>query len=84
MIFVLYSLICWRVSYFLVAEDGPDNLMESIRKRLRSEWSPLDCFYCTSVWVSFVLAYFTDDLLLYWLPLSAVAILIEAVHRKLQ
>lgn len=83
-LFLLYSLITWRISYMLTDEKGPGEVFTRIRKTLKNnQFSPLGCLYCTSVWVAFFVGLVTGDVFLYWLPLSAVAILIDSVHDHL-
>lgn len=84
MLFLLLSLTCWRLSYMFVEEDGPADIFLRIRRKLDYNWSPLSCVYCTSVWVAFPLAFFTDRPLLYWLPISALAIFVHLIHEKIE
>lgn len=68
----------------LTEEEGPGQALVKLRKsQEKNLFSPLKCFYCTSVWVAFFVALAAGDFLLYWLPLSALAIFIEAVHDRL-
>lgn len=50
---VIGTLVTWRVSHLLVAEDGPGQLLTRLRAAVDA--TPLagllDCFGCTSVWV---------------------------------
>lgn len=67
----------------LVEEMGPFDIFEFLRLWFyKCEFRVLDCFYCTSVWVSFFLCLGAG----YWwlfLPVSAVAIFLQIVHEKL-
>lgn len=76
---MILCLAVWRLSKILVDEKGPYSIVERFRNRIINyPWSPIWCFKCTSVWVSF---FFTmllhlplDRFILYWLAASAVAI----------
>lgn len=82
-IVLLCTLATWRISHFLVAEDGPGNIV--VRLRAKAGDGPvgaiMDCFYCMSVWVAAPLAVIAaTDLtgwLLCWLALSGGASLLE-------
>lgn len=82
---ILFSLVCWRLSYMLVEEDGPRNIFQRMRFWFQDRRFPvLDCLYCTSVWVAMPLALFTPRPLLYWLPISALAIFTHLLHEKIE
>lgn len=85
---VTLGLAVWRVSYFLVKEDGPGHVARSIREATGIEhddagevvsyndWTPLTCVFCASIWVAAVLAMlprWTHT----WLAASAIAVLVE-------
>lgn len=67
----------------LQAEDGPFDLIFRIRKALGSGLlgSLMDCFYCLSLWVALPLGLYLGitwlEKILYWLALSATAIIIQ-------
>jgi hypothetical protein len=81
---VLGTLVTWRVTHLLHAEDGPWRLIARFRSAI-SRHAMLrqlfDCFYCLSMWVAAPLAYmfgatWTERTLL--IPaLSGAAILLE-------
>jgi hypothetical protein len=80
---ILGILGVWRVTHLLNAEDGPWDIIVSLRKSVGSSfWGKLlDCFYCLSLWVAapFAVALcptWRQDILL-WLALSGGAILLE-------
>lgn len=81
----MLALICWRITLLLTDEDGPWDIFYKLRLEMSDKrWSPLNCFYCTSVWVALPLGLLTDNALFYWLPISAVSILINLIHEKLE
>lgn len=61
--FVLSALAVWRLTHLLAAEDGPWNIIVSIRRNLgNSIWGTLmDCFNCLSVWISIPFAFYVLD-----------------------
>jgi len=86
---LLGTLVVWRITHLLNAEDGPWDIVVSLRKATGEGFlgKMLDCFYCLSMWVSLPLAIFLgQDLgerILLWPALSAAAILLErATDRK--
>jgi hypothetical protein len=82
---VLGILCAWRLTYLLVAEDGPWHSLARLRAILAGGfWGGLlDCFYCLSLWVSLPLALLIGadwpERLALWPALSAGAILLERV-----
>jgi hypothetical protein len=77
------SVAIWRVTHLLAKEDGPWDLIVSLRKLAGSSTfgKMLDCFYCLSVWVAvpFAWALGTNwkERLILWPALSGAAILLE-------
>jgi len=73
----------WRVTHLLQAEDGPFDVIFKIRKSLGNGLlgSLMDCFYCLSLWVALPLGLYSGsrwlEKILYWLALSASAIIIQ-------
>lgn len=82
---VLGILTVWRITHFLQAEDGPLEIVVSLRRRAgEGFWGKLlDCFYCLSIWVAMPFALFTGEgwreRVLLWPSLSAGAILLERI-----
>jgi len=80
---VLSVLAVWRITHLLSKEDGPFDIIYAIRKKAGAGFfgSLLDCFYCTSVWVSLPFGLWTGigwpEKLLYWAALSGAACLLE-------
>lgn len=83
LIIFLYGLAIWRISYALTEEDGPGKSLKSFRESFDSDWSPLNCFYCTSVWVSFFFCLTIGLGFFYIFALSALAIFIHGIHEMI-
>jgi hypothetical protein len=84
MVALLISVLaCWRVTHLLHAEDGPGDVLVHLRRFAGTGFfgKLLDCFYCLSLWVSLPIAVVTShnvlEGVLYWLSISAGAILLE-------
>jgi hypothetical protein len=86
---ILAALATWRFTHLLVAEDGLWDAVRSLRKRLSGTVAgkALDCFYCTSLLVSFPLAALLGrtfvDYVLLWPGLSAAAIFLDNISASL-
>jgi len=83
------GILCvWRITHLLHAEDGPWNVFVHIRRTAGNGFfgQLLDCFYCLSLWVSAPFAVATSETIkegaLFWIALSAGAILLERVTSK--
>jgi len=80
---ILGVLAVWRITHLLQAEDGPWDIVVSLRKLAGQSilGKLLDCFYCLSLWVAAPLAWWLGDTwkhrLLLWPALSGAAILLE-------
>lgn len=83
--FLLGVLSCWRITHLLQAEDGPWDVVATIRRAAGKSLlgDLLDCFYCLSLWISLPLAWLLgqslEEKFLLWLALSGGAILLERV-----
>lgn len=81
--FVVGALAVWRLTHALNVEDGPAYLFVRLRRALGGTWwgSPLDCYYCLSLWVGLPVAALIGSTLaesaLLWLALSGAACLLE-------
>jgi hypothetical protein len=77
------SLVVWRLTHFIVEEDGPGDVVARLRTQLGSSalGRLMDCFYCASVWTAAPLALVTardaGSWTLHWLALSGAACLLE-------
>lgn len=80
---IVSVLATWRVSHLLHAEDGPWNVIVSLRAAAGAGFfgEMMDCFYCLSIWVALPIAFLTGvgwlDRLLLWPALSAASILVD-------
>jgi hypothetical protein len=54
---ILLGLATWRLSYLIVKEDTPFNLMKRFRER-HPDWGVFHCLYCASVWMALVIYLF--------------------------
>ena len=56
---VLGSLVTWRLTHLLNAEDGPWQVLVKLRRAAGDGMlgQLLDCFYCLSLWVAAPFAY---------------------------
>ena len=81
---LLLGVLCvWRITHLFQAEDGPWDVIASIRRAAGDGfWGHLlDCFYCLSLWVSMPVAWVIGRTAmergLMWLAFSGGAILAE-------
>lgn len=85
LLFLITSLVVWRLTHLLAKEDGPWDLVFTLRKQLGQGFfgSLLDCFYCLSIWVALPFGLWTghslQEKLLLWIALSGSACLLEKI-----
>lgn len=91
---IVSILATFRVSHLVVREDGPFSMFRRLRAGLRRRgWhGPLDCLYCTSVWVALPFAYYAYrnlsgggsmvDALPLWLAISGGACLLDRLGQS--
>jgi hypothetical protein len=81
------SLVTWRLTHLLQAEDGPWNVIVRLRLLVGTSviGDLLDCFYCLSIWVALPFACLIGanwkERLLIWPALSGAATLLERVSQ---
>jgi hypothetical protein len=86
--FAVASLATWRLTHLLAFEDGPGDVVASLRARAGHGFfgKLMDCFYCLSFWVAVPLAPFVTSAVseapLVWVALSAAACLLERATQK--
>ena len=79
----LSALAVWRITHLVSKEDGPFDIIFSIRKKAGAGFfgSLMDCFYCSSIWVALPFGIWLGsnwkEKLLYWVALSGAACLLE-------
>ncbi|RTL58505.1 MAG: DUF1360 domain-containing protein [Sphingobacteriales bacterium] len=87
-LFIITILATWRITHLISKEDGPFDIVFIIRKKAGAGFfgSLLDCFYCTSVWVSLPLGIWLGnswwEKLLVWWAISGAACLLEQATTK--
>lgn len=87
--FLISVLAIWRVCHFIAYDSGPHNLMGELRNAMFRnslevyQWAT--CVSCSSVWFSLPVAIlvFGNHVVLYWLALSAGAMIVEAAYAVL-
>lgn len=86
--FALGALATWRVTHLLAKEDGPADLIASLRARLGEGLlgKLMDCFACLSLWVAAPAALYVSrkplEGLFTWLALSGAACLLERLGQE--
>jgi len=82
-LFTLAVLATWRLTHLLAMEDGPGDIIATLRQALGNRFfgKLMDCFYCLSLWVAapvaFLLTNKWSEWPLFWLALSGAACLLE-------
>ncbi len=85
---IICSAAIWRLAHLLSKEDGPFDIIYTIRKAAGAGFfgSLLDCFYCTSVWVALPFGIWQGNTIMekiiYWWALSGIACLLEQATNK--
>ena len=85
---VLGILGVWRITHLLAAEDGPWDAIVRLRRAAGAGfWGKLlDCFQCLSLWIAIPFAFLLGrdwwERVLFWLALSAGAILLEKASTR--
>ena len=87
--FVVLSFCVYRISHLLSQEDGPFNFVINFRKLFgKSQLGQLmDCFFCISIWISFILSFiFVKDtignILMEGFAISGAAVAIHKLTSK--
>ena len=88
--FLIGTLVVWRLTHLLEAEDGPWDIVVKLRRGAGSGFlgQLLDCFYCLSLWtaapISVYLRHTWDERILLWPALSAGAIMLQLLTDRAQ
>lgn len=86
--YVLLVIVVWRVTHLIGAEDGPFDIIISLRKLLGNSFfgKLMDCFYCLSVWIGLAVAGYAgknvQEIIILCLYYSGASILIEKLTNK--
>ena len=85
--FAVAVLATWRVAHLLAREDGPGDVLVSLRRRVPGGFGRmLDCVYCLSLWISAPIALWVTrdplDWLVSTLAISGGACLLERVGNE--
>lgn len=83
---ILLSLATWRLTALLVYEAGPRGIFAYLREVSDAIGGPLECFWCTSGWVSLLASCFIEtgwwENHLWWWASWALAVLLEEVRQN--
>lgn len=85
--FVVALLATWRLAHLFAFEDGPWDLLVSLRASLGNGalGHLMDCFHCVSLWVALPFAFFVGSgavaIGVAWLGLSGGACLLDRLGR---
>ena len=73
--FTVAVLATWRVAHLVAREDGPGDVLVSVRRRASAGLGRmLDCIYCLSLWISAPAAlWITRDLLDWFVTTLAIS-----------
>lgn len=88
LLIVMIILASWRITHLFSKEDGPFDVIYLIRKKAGGGFlgKLMDCFYCTSVWVSLPFGLHAGnnwgEKLLYWAAISGAVCLLEQATTK--
>src|SRR5215472_14776364 len=86
--FTMAALATWRVTHLIVYEDGPWDVIARLRRRAGSGFfgKLMDCFYCSSLWVSALAALALQpspkDWVMLWLAISGAACLANRIGHE--
>jgi hypothetical protein len=86
--YFIMSIIVWRLTHFLVVEDGPLDIIIRLRKALGTNFlnKLVSCFYCSSVWIGFGAAALASaqfkEIIVLSFYYSGLAILLERMTNK--
>ncbi len=93
---IMSTLAVWRVAHMLQGESGPAGIflrlqawVGKLNDKPGSFADGFFCFYCFSIWLSFLPALLLQwgnfwYILIYWFAISAGAIFINLLHSKLE
>ena len=86
--YVIFVIVVWRLTHLISSEDGPFDLIIKIRKLAGNTFfgKLMDCFYCLSVWIGLLCAFYItnklDEIIILTLFYSGASILLEKLTNK--
>jgi hypothetical protein len=85
---VLSVFAVWRLTHLIGKEDGPFDIIFSVRKKAGNSFfgKLMDCFYCLSIWIALPFGIWLGqnwiEKILVWFALSGAAALLEQATSK--
>lgn len=86
--YVILTIVIWRLTHLISAEDGPFDLIIKIRKLAGNTFfgKLMDCFYCLSIWIGLIMAWYAGDgveeIIILCFYYSGASILLEKITNK--
>jgi hypothetical protein len=86
--YLIIVIVVWRLTHLISSEDGPFDLIIRIRKTIGNTFFGrlMDCFYCLSLWIGLLCAYFVSrswqEIVVLTLYYSGASILLEKITNK--
>ncbi len=100
MLIIVSILATWRLTYMLQEEDGPWAVFARLQAWMANKerdskpgsiYQGFFCFYCLSMWVAAIFTAIVCEVqgsyavaAIYWFGLSAGAVLVNLLHKKLE
>lgn len=85
--FVLAALATWRLTHLVASEDGPGDIIATLRQWLGDSFigKLMDCFFCVSLWIAAPIACLLTNKWTEWpmllLAISGAACLLEKPNK---
>jgi hypothetical protein len=86
--YFILTIVVWRLTHLISAEDGPFDLIIKLRKLLGNNFlgKLMDCFYCLSIWFGLLCALYMGvdvvEIIVLTLYYSGTSILLEKLTNK--
>lgn len=90
MLFILLSLMTWRITHMLIEDVGPFAIFERWRAfaarfdRPHGFYYLMTCWYCLPLWIALPIAFLSPAWYIYWPALAAMAVFLHLLHDKLK
>lgn len=81
-------IVVWRITHLISSEDGPFDIIVRLRKSAGSSFigKLMDCFYCLSMWIGFLVALYAgtkpEEILILTFYYSGASLLLEKITNK--